>query len=244
MADPASPLPVADAICEGGNLDCGSGLLLIIREALGKVPAGGILEVRSSETSVKEDLPAWCNLVGNEFLGVLPGESGNTRYLLRRGRTDEALEVDIEKARSFAWNVRVRSTGGLEARAYVRNHSFTIGQPASFEMSDPAPSAIEILLASLGGCLAVGFRWRASRRGITISDLEVSLRASSDDILVFLGLHDEGSPGLRSVEGTCYVDAEADLDVIEDLWAETVRRSPVARSLLGKVPIEIKARKP
>ena len=44
--------------CEGGNLDCGSGLLLLIRNAMQAVPAGEILEIRSTEISVREDLPA------------------------------------------------------------------------------------------------------------------------------------------------------------------------------------------
>ena len=46
-----------DAICDGGDLDCGSGLLLIIRNAMQPLPPGGVLEVRSREISVKEDLP-------------------------------------------------------------------------------------------------------------------------------------------------------------------------------------------
>jgi hypothetical protein len=33
-----------DAVCDGGNLDCGSGLLLLIRKAMNEVAPGGILE--------------------------------------------------------------------------------------------------------------------------------------------------------------------------------------------------------
>ena len=64
----AAPIPHADAVCEGGDLDCGSGLLLIIREAFEPVPPGGVLEIRSSEISVKEDLPAWCRMTGHRLL--------------------------------------------------------------------------------------------------------------------------------------------------------------------------------
>ena len=56
---------IPDAMCDGGDLDCGSGLLLIIRDAMKPLPPGGLLEVRSRESSVKEDLPAWCRLVGH-----------------------------------------------------------------------------------------------------------------------------------------------------------------------------------
>ena len=39
-----------DAMCDGGDLDCGSGLLLIIRNAMSPLAPGGVLEVRSRET--------------------------------------------------------------------------------------------------------------------------------------------------------------------------------------------------
>ena len=52
------PEPIPDAMCDGGDLDCGSGLLLIIRHAMEPLPSSAVLEVRSREISVKEDLPA------------------------------------------------------------------------------------------------------------------------------------------------------------------------------------------
>ncbi|MCI0409442.1 MAG: osmotically inducible protein OsmC, partial [Acidobacteria bacterium] len=161
-------MPVADAVCDGGDLDCGSGLLLIIRNAMQPLPAGGVLELRSREVSVKEDLPAWCRLVGHTLLAMAPAEGRVLRYFVQKKGADDALRADLERARSFAWVTRVRWTGEMQARAFIRNHSFAVGQPASFETQDPAPSAVEYLLAALGGCLVVGFQWRASQRGIDI----------------------------------------------------------------------------
>jgi uncharacterized OsmC-like protein len=127
----------------------------------------------------------------------------------------------------------------MQSRAYVRNHSFPVGQPASFDTEDPAPSAVEYVLAALGGCLAVGFQWRASRRGIDIRNLEVSLQAQADNILVFLGIEDSGHPGLRGIEGSLYVETEAEDDVLQALWEETLLRSPVTQSLVRQVPVHI-----
>ena len=59
-----------DAVCDGGNLDCGSGLLLLIRKAVNEVPAGGVLEIRSTEISVREDLPAWCRMTGHTLVST------------------------------------------------------------------------------------------------------------------------------------------------------------------------------
>jgi uncharacterized OsmC-like protein/TusA-related sulfurtransferase len=232
-----------DAVCDGGDLDCGSGLLLIIREAMAPLPPGGLLEVRSREISVKEDLPAWCRLVGHTLVAMQPGEGAYTHYFVRKHIPDEALKADLEKARSFTWSARVRWTEGMQAKAFVRNHAFSVGQPASFDTQDVAPSAIEYLLAAVGGCLAVGFQWRASRRGIEVRNLEVSLQAQAENILIFLGLDDAGHPGMKQIDGRLYVDADAADDVLQDIWQQTLQRSPVTQSVARQVPIHIDMRR-
>ena len=231
-----------DRVCDGGDLDCGSGLLLIIREAMQPLPPGGILEIRSREISVKEDLPAWCRLVGHRLLAIEPGEAGSTSYFVQKQKSDEMLLADLEKARAFTWSVRVRWTSGMQAKVLVRNHSFLVGQPASFDTRDAAPNALEYLLSALGGCLAVGLQWRASGRGIEVRNLEVVLKARAENILVFLGLEDEGNPGLATIEGTLYIDADAENAVIEELWQETLARSPLTQTLMrsARVQVEIK----
>lgn len=240
-----------DAICEGGDLDCGSGLLLIIREAMAPLPPRGLLEVRSRESSVKEDLPAWCRLVGHELAEVVAREGGSTAYrIVKGGAADRAtsaeapLAADLEQARRFTWSARVRWTAGMQATSYVRNHAVAVGQPASFDTADPAPSAIELLLSALGGCLAVGLQWRASRQGIAVRQLEVSLKARSTDILVFLGLAEASAahPGLAAIEGSLYADCDCDEEQLQALFADTVARSPVAQTLLRGVPLQVTAK--
>ncbi len=46
-----------DVAFDGGDLDCGNGLLLLIRKHIDPLPRGGLLEIRSTEISVDEDLP-------------------------------------------------------------------------------------------------------------------------------------------------------------------------------------------
>jgi uncharacterized OsmC-like protein/TusA-related sulfurtransferase len=236
-------LPAPDAVCDGGDLDCGSGLLLIIRNAMAPLAPGGVLEVRSREGSVREDLPAWCRMVGHALLGSAEGENRATRYLIRKKGEDTELGGDLGKARNYEWKVRARWTGGMAAKAFVRNHSFVVGQPASFDTEDAAPSAIELLLASMAACLAVGYQWRASRKGVEVFDLEVSLRARADNILVFLGVEEDGHPGLAAVAGRIFVDADADDETLRALWEETLLRSPVTQSLVRSVGIDVEFRR-
>ncbi len=69
---------------DGGDRDCGNGLLLLIRRHIDPLERGQLLEIRSTEPSVEEDLPAWCRLTGNEL--VSRTRSGKVRsYLVRKG---------------------------------------------------------------------------------------------------------------------------------------------------------------
>ena len=140
-----------DAMCDGGDLDCGSGLLLIIRNAMSPLAPGGVLEVRSRETSVKEDLPAWCRLVGHDMLANSPGESGSTSYFIRKKAADTAFRQDLERARNYVWRARVRGSGGYSC-AIIR--SLPGSQPAlTPPIRRSAPSSIFWVL------LARASRW-------------------------------------------------------------------------------------
>jgi 5-methyltetrahydropteroyltriglutamate--homocysteine methyltransferase len=73
-----------DVSFDGGDLDCGSGLLLLIRQHMDPLNRGQLLEIRSNEISVDEDLPAWCRLTGNELVSfVRRGQSRS--FLVSKG---------------------------------------------------------------------------------------------------------------------------------------------------------------
>ena len=235
-------LPEPDAVCDGGDLDCGSGLLLIIRDAMKPLDAGQILEVRSTEPSVGEDLPAWCRMTGHGMEGIAERDVRTKSFFVRKQGADSDLEKHREEAQDFEWRVRIKSGAGMSARSYVRNHTLEIGQPASFDTEDAAASAVEHLLSALGSCVAVGLRWRLGREGFEVRHLEVSLRARAENVLVFLGIEDQGSPGFRAIRGTVFVDSDADPDRLEALFQDTLRRSPVAQTLLHPVDLGVRCR--
>jgi TusA-related sulfurtransferase len=218
------------AICDGGNLDCGSGLLLIIRKAMDAVPAGQILEIRSTETSVREDLPAWCRLTENPLLGWKDG-GDHLKFFVQRGGTANNEQAELERARQYKWQCRVRWNGGLTTKAYARNHSWEVGQPASFDVKDPAPSAVEYLLGALAAALAMGMQIETSRRGIAIEELEITLGGQLDNIFVFLGLEQTGHSGFKAIGGTMYVRADADETALFDIWQHVLNVSPLLSSL-------------
>jgi 5-methyltetrahydropteroyltriglutamate--homocysteine methyltransferase len=72
------------AVLDGGDLDCGSGLLLLIRKQIDPLDPGQVLEIRSTEQSVEEDLPAWCRMTGNDLLNATK-EGRQLRFLVSKG---------------------------------------------------------------------------------------------------------------------------------------------------------------
>ena len=102
----------ADASFDGGDLDCGNGLLLLIRQHIDPLTRGQLLEFRSTEISVEADFPAWCRMTGNELVS-----------LVRRGRE-----------RSF-----LVCKGPLAARPTTRPARQT---PASILRLEPVPVRI------------------------------------------------------------------------------------------------------
>jgi len=133
---------------------------------------------------------------------------------------------------------RIRWLSGLKFKAFVRNHSFLVDEPAHLAGEDESPNSMEYLLGAYGACLATGFVLNASQQGITIRNMEVSLESSQNNVFTFLGLESEGHPGFEEIRAKLYVQADADEDTIREIWDKTVNTSPVHNSLARNVSIK------
>jgi TusA-related sulfurtransferase len=51
---------------------------------------GEVVAVASDDPAARYDIPAWCRLREQEFLGEETAEDGVPRYLVRKGATDAA----------------------------------------------------------------------------------------------------------------------------------------------------------
>jgi TusA-related sulfurtransferase len=233
----------ADRTFDGGDLDCGSGLVLLIREHMLQVPEGGVLEMRSRETTVRSDLPPWCRMVGHDYLGCVEGQ-GFTRYFVRRGsaRAAEtearALADDKERAKAYEWRLRARSAGPLHTRVYCRNFDWSVGQPASFEEHDERPSAVEQLLGALGGDLCTAFATACAQAGLDVDDVELTVRGRLENVLAHLGL-EEGDPSFASIAVKCFASTLDDEERVREVWAQVTRRSPLLATLGKAVDVSV-----
>lgn len=153
---------------------------------------------------------------------------------------DQALKLVAQQpqAARAAKSSRIRWMGGLKLKAQVRNHSFLIDEPPHLKGDDTAPNAVEYVLGAYGACLATGFILNATRRGIEIRNMEITLDSTQDNAFSFLGINDEGHSGLDTVRAKLYVQADTDEEALREVWDHTLRTSPVGNSLTRIVNVE------
>ncbi|MFK3732294.1 sulfurtransferase TusA family protein [Streptomyces sp. NPDC088090] len=70
----AAEPPGAVLVVDGTGLLCVT-LLLRLRERIAHAPAGTVVHVVATDPAAPLDLPAWCHMVGHDYLGPLPGEA-------------------------------------------------------------------------------------------------------------------------------------------------------------------------
>jgi len=80
-AVPTQPMSLldADAFYDAGDQGCATGPLDEIAAQMRRLAPGQTLEVRATDPSVANDLPAWCRLAGHEL-----AKHEGDRYLIRR----------------------------------------------------------------------------------------------------------------------------------------------------------------
>jgi len=123
----------ADASFDGGDLDCGNGLLLLIRQHIDPLERGQLLEFRSMEISVEEDFPAWCRMTGNELVS-LTRDGRQRSFLVCKGPLSE------------------RQRAQRPARAPLPTSHAVVGVriPASLPTPAPAPAIRPLSVMGIG----------------------------------------------------------------------------------------------
>ena len=128
----------ADARFDGGDLDCGSGLLLRIREHLDPLPRGGLLEFTSTDPGVEADLPAWCGLTGNDLVSWTRS-AGVRSFLVCKGALSERLATQTASAPALG------RAPGLAGLAQV-----PVSIPTTLPRPTPAPAVPALAAMGVG----------------------------------------------------------------------------------------------
>ena len=122
-----------DVSFDGGNLDCGGGLLLLIRRTIDPLPPGGLLEILSTESTVEGELPAWCRMTGNELVSWT--------------RTGPHWSFLVSKGPLAA---RASETAGAGVAAFSRQPAHDVSIPTSLPVPQPAPAIAPLSVMGIG----------------------------------------------------------------------------------------------
>ncbi len=70
------------------ELDCRGMLcpapIIALGRRIGEVPVGGLVAVAATDVAARTDVPAWCRMRGQEYVGEEPAPDGVPTYLVRR----------------------------------------------------------------------------------------------------------------------------------------------------------------
>ena len=124
------------------------------------------------------------------------------------------------------------------AQAVTRARSFTIqtDEPAPLGGRDQHIDPMELLLASLGTCLTIGWVTQANLRGVDYRDLKIKVTAPFD-LRGYLGIDERVRPGFTGLEYTVEVDSDADPAVLEEIKQAAEMTSPMFDNILNATPI-------
>ncbi len=124
------------------------------------------------------------------------------------------------------------------AVAVTRARSFTIttDEPTPLGGTDSAIDPMELLLASLGTCLTIGWVTHANQRGIDFRDLKINVKAPYD-LRGYLNLDPAVRPGFLDLKYTVEVDSDADPAVLDEIKAAAEAGSPMFDNILNGTPV-------
>src|SRR5215831_12349610 len=155
----------ADRSFDGGDLDCGNGLLLLIRQQMDPMARGQLLEFRSTEISVDEDFPAWCRMTGNELVSFV--RRGKERsFLVCKGRL-----ADRKPARRVS----------AEALATVTRQPVAVTIPSDLPSPSAAPAIRSLSVMGIGSWPRPRWMLQAIHEHLGSRLGEAEFQATGDD---------------------------------------------------------------
>ena len=161
---------------------------------------------------------------------------------LPREKLIEVLESfkdpEVFNAVTGPWKSRVVWQGGMRAKSYMRNHVAEMDEPGDLTATDVAASAHEQVLSAMGSCMTVGFIVNATKRGVKVLDLEITVEGYFDNIRKWAGVEDSGNPGYGKISAKAFVRADADEATLRDIWRLAVEGSPVTQTIRHSNEVE------
>ena len=134
--------------------------------------------------------------------------------------------------------VEATSLSKTRADVNVRDLTFSIDEPERLGGTNTGPNAVELLLASLAGCLNVLGYMVAKEMGFEIRSMQMRVQGNLDP-LVYLGKKSGVRPGFKDIGVAIDIDSTASPELLAK-WARAIEaRCPVSDNLGQATPLSI-----
>lgn len=134
----------------------------------------------------------------------------------------------------------IQSFYGAGGEDASRSKPFVVegDEPPVLLGSNAGPNAVELVLAGLASCLAVGFAYNAAARGIRVEELSFHLDGDID-LHGFLGLSEKVRPGCQNIRVVCRVKSDAPHEKLVELCEHVQNTSPVLDIIRNPVAVSV-----
>lgn len=126
---------------------------------------------------------------------------------------------------------------GARARTTARSFSIETDEPAPLGGTDVAVDPMELLLASLGTCLTIGWVTHAARRGVDFRELSIEVEGDYD-LRGYLAIDEAVRPGFGAIRYTVRADTDADEHTLDEIRHAAERSSPMFDNILNGARVE------
>lgn len=149
--------------------------------------------------------------------------------------TRDAVAADPSVGRG-AFTTVTRWEDAARARTTARSFAIETDEPAPLGGTDRAVDPMELLLASLGTCLTIGWVTQAAKRGVDFRELTIEVRGEYD-LRGYLALDDDVRPGFSEIGYLVRVDSDAPADVLDEIRLAAERTSPMFDNIVNASPV-------
>lgn len=150
--------------------------------------------------------------------------------------TKEAVAADPAIGRGSFETVTVWQDGA-RARTTARSFSIETDEPTPLGGTDQAVDPMELLLASLGTCLTIGWVTQAAKRGYDFRSLRIRVEGDYD-LRGYLALDPAVRPGFDAIRYTVEVEGDVPADALEEIRRAVEATSPMFDNIARPTAIE------
>jgi uncharacterized OsmC-like protein len=119
----------------------------------------------------------------------------------------------------------------------VRDHQFTVDEPAGLGGTDTAANPVEFALAALGSCQVITYQFWAAKLGVQLDSVKVTVDGDLD-LHGFFGFSKNTRPGFTDIRVTVELGGPETPERYEELKREADEHCPVLDLFRHETPVK------